>query len=207
MRMFFVVAACFFSLVSTAQTITLNLDNVPEGIQCGEVWTEQNLNLQFMETTVDDCYEGSCVFGNDGGEFWLYPSRLLIDVSGLANVEMVEVDVRDNCGVDCTRTFLIDGDGTNVDSAMNSTLWESETLVVENTEGVALTLLAVSSCEGIIDQIRIYQSASSITQAPAQSKKLLRTVDLYGREVNRATNQILVFVYDNGTVEKRFVME
>lgn len=207
MRIFFVVAACFFSLVSTAQSITLNLDNVPKGIQCGEVWTEQNLSLQFMETTVDDCYEGSCVFGNDGGEFWLYPSRLLIDVSGLANVETVEVDVRDNCGVDCTRAFLIDGDGTNVDSAMNSTLWESETLVVENPEAVALAQLAVSSCEGIIDQIRIYQSTSSITKAPAQSRKLLRTVDLYGREVHGANNQILIFVYDNGTVEKRFVME
>ncbi|MDE0979932.1 MAG: hypothetical protein OSA78_08050 [Flavobacteriales bacterium] len=38
-------------------------------------------------------------------------------------------------------------------------------------------------------------------------KKLIKTLDALGREVNRPTNQILFYIYDDGSVEKRFVVE
>jgi hypothetical protein len=38
-------------------------------------------------------------------------------------------------------------------------------------------------------------------------KQLLKVTDLLGREVNHSTNQILFHIYDDGSVEKKFVVE
>ena len=39
------------------------------------------------------------------------------------------------------------------------------------------------------------------------NKKLEKVVDALGREVNQPTNQILFYIYDDGSVEKKFVVE
>jgi len=38
-------------------------------------------------------------------------------------------------------------------------------------------------------------------------KTLLKTIDILGREVNHTPNQILFHIYDDGSVEKKFVVE
>ena len=38
-------------------------------------------------------------------------------------------------------------------------------------------------------------------------KKLIKTLDALGREVNHTTNQILFYIYDDGSVEKKFIVE
>ena len=38
-------------------------------------------------------------------------------------------------------------------------------------------------------------------------KKLIKTLDALGREVNQAANQILFYIYDDGSVEKRWLLE
>ena len=38
-------------------------------------------------------------------------------------------------------------------------------------------------------------------------KKLEKVVDALGREVNHTTNQILFYIYDDGSVEKKFIVE
>ena len=38
-----------------------------------------------------------------------------------------------------------------------------------------------------------------------KSTKLLKIVDVYGREVTNATNQVLFYIYDNGYVEKKML--
>jgi hypothetical protein len=38
-------------------------------------------------------------------------------------------------------------------------------------------------------------------------KKLIKTLDALGREANHATNQILFYIYDDGSVEKRWLLE
>ena len=38
-------------------------------------------------------------------------------------------------------------------------------------------------------------------------KRLMKSVDALGREVNHTTNQILFYIYDDGSVEKKFVVE
>ena len=39
------------------------------------------------------------------------------------------------------------------------------------------------------------------------NKKLMKITDALGREVNHTTNQILFHIYDDGSVEKKFIVE
>ena len=197
-----------FILHSTVfgQTITLTLNNVPETIICNEIWTEQNLDMRLVETTSDDCTSGSCYFGFWEQSLALWPSRLTIDLSSLQNIQMVEIDIDDYCGPDCTRAFIIDETMMNVDSVKNGPTGP-QTLTLENTSQVLLTELAISSCEGSINEIRIFQNTSSIHNEIFGVKKLIRTTDNLGREVNQTTNQILFHIYDDGSVEKKFIVE
>ena len=41
----------------------------------------------------------------------------------------------------------------------------------------------------------------------ASNKKLLKTTDLLGREIKGTKNEVLFYIYDNGAVEKRIVIE
>ena len=197
-----------FILHSTVfgQTITLTLNNIPETIICNEIWTEQNLDMRLVETTSDDCTSGSCYFGFWEQSLALWPSRLTIDLSSLQNIQMVEIDIDDLCGPDCTRAFLIDETMMNTDSVKNGPTGP-QTLTLENPSQVFLTELAISSCEGSINEIRIYQNTSSINNELFGVKKLIRTTDHLGREVNHTTNQILFQIYDDGSVEKKFIVE
>ena len=46
-----------------------------------------------------------------------------------------------------------------------------------------------------------------INESNNSNKKLEKVVDAYGREVNFTTNQILFYIYDDGSVEKKFSVE
>ena len=210
------ILTCFMLLLAfnfNGQTVTLTLNNIPENILCNEIWTEQNLDMSLVETTADDCTSGSgsCYFGFMNQAFnsfplWLYPSRLTIDLSSLQNIQMVEIDIDDYCGPDCTRAFLIDETMMNIDSVKNGPTGP-QTLILDNPTQVFLTELAISSCEGSINEIRIFQNTSSINNELSGLKKLIRTVDHLGREVNHTTNQLLFQIYDDGSVEKKFFVE
>ena len=196
---------------SNAQSVTLTLDNIPEAVQCNEIWTEQNVSLSFASTTTDDCTPDLCFFGigdviGENQSLWLGPSRLTVDLSILQDIQMVEVDILDYCGFHCTQAFVLDNAGVlgvkgNVETGI------SETLVMENPTQAVFTELVISSCEGAVNEIRIYQNTSSIDDTASGVKNLLRTIDCFGREVNGARNQLLFHIYDDGSVEKKFVVE
>ena len=188
------------------QTITLTLNNVPENINCNETWTEQNIDMRLVETTSDDCTTGSCNFGFWEQSLALWPSRLTIDLSSLNNIQIVEIDVDDYCGPDCTRAFLINETMMNVDSVKNGPTGP-QTLTLQNTSQDLLTELAISSCEGSINEVRIFQNTSSIDNEAFRGKNLIRTIDNLGREVNQTNNQILFNIYDDGSVQKKFIVE
>ena len=206
MRYLFNVIAFLIHFSVFGQTITLTLNNVPESISCNETWTEQNLDMRLVETTSDDCTTGSCYFGFWEQSLALWPSRLTIDLSSLQNIQMVEIDIDDFCGPDCTRAFLIDETMMNTDSVKNGPTGP-QTLTLENPSQVFLTEVAISSCECSINEIRIYQNTSSINNELSGVKKLIRTIDHLGREVNHTTNQILFHIYDDGSVEKKFIVQ
>ena len=56
------------------------------------------------------------------------------------------------------------------------------------------------------DTITFYVSPSTSVEEHNTNKKLLKVTDLLGRET-KGTNQPLFYIYDDGTVEKRIVIE
>ena len=55
--------------------------------------------------------------------------------------------------------------------------------------------------------VRDYSTTSSVPTEPSSNRKLDKVVDALGREVNHTTNQILFHIYDDGSVEKKFVVD
>ena len=164
----------FLQLIASGQSITLTLDSISSNTNCNDIWTEQNLDLSFVIGTSDDCGAGACYFDVEPTYVWLYPSRLSVDLSGLQNIQKVELDVISYCSYfspQCTFSHLMDSTGmiintvgntiNNPGNSINGTL---ETIIIENpTEGF-LSELAISSCEGNVHEIRIYQNILSTDQ-------------------------------------------
>jgi hypothetical protein len=164
----------FLQLIASGQSITLTLDSISSNTNCNDIWTEQNLDLSFVIGTSDDCGAGACYFDVEPTYVWLYPSRLSVDLSGLQNIQKVEIDVISYCSYfspECTFSHLMDSTGmiintvgntiNNPGNSINGTL---ETIIIENpTEGF-LSELAISSCEGNVHEIRIYQNILSTNQ-------------------------------------------
>lgn len=87
----------------------------------------------------------------------MWPARMTVDLSTLQNITLVEIDINDNCGVNCTRAFVKNGNGLEIDTIGNLGTG-AETLTLFNVGGTPLSELAVSSCEGLVSEIRIYLS-------------------------------------------------
>jgi hypothetical protein len=52
------------------------------------------------------------------------------------------------------------------------------------------------------------ESTSEIEKPSAEGdKKIQKITDVLGREVSDSSPQILLYIYDDGTVEKKFVVE
>ena len=135
----------------------------------------------------------------------VWPSRLTVDLSDLPGIQTVEVDIVDYCGFYCTQAFLMDMAGT-VSVKGNSEVG-AETLIMDNPSQAALTELAISGCESGINEIRIYQSTSAIENASTADKKVMRIMDGFGRAVQPVPGQLLFYVYDDGSVEKKLISD
>lgn len=147
--------------------IVVSLDNLPSDISCNDVWVENNLDLKITTTTASDCFlEDKCSFWiNSASVLSLEPARLVVDLSSLSNITKVEIDVLDSCEFDCTRAFLIDAAGESIVSEGNTVISSLETLSVHNLTNEPLSELAISSCEGQIHEIRIFQSNVTLQES------------------------------------------
>ena len=63
-----------------------------------------------------------------------------------------------------------------------------------------------SNCTTSIYIVLQNSSSSVITNDNSYSKELIKMIDIFGRETKQ-TNQPLFYIYDNGTLEKRIVIE
>ena len=52
-----------------------------------------------------------------------------------------------------------------------------------------------------------YDTSQNITFDYITKKTLIKIVNALGREVNHTTNQTLFYIYDDGSVEKKFIVE
>jgi hypothetical protein len=60
--------------------------------------------------------------------------------------------------------------------------------------------------DGMMGQFTIEDNSTSIVDYNNTNKILLKTIDVFGRET-KGTNQPLFYIYDDGTVEKKIVVE
>jgi hypothetical protein len=164
------IVLCAAAPAAGQELLTLNLENIPAGVVCDQVWYEQGVALSFTTTTAEDCdMGGNCSFGVYPGEpVWLFPSRLVADFGAPYVVFRVEIDVIDWCGIGCTRLFLYDDAGGLVGSVANGASSTPQILVVDLGAGSLVRSVAVSSCEGNVlsSSIRVY---SQVLEAESSS--------------------------------------
>ena len=172
------------SITTNAQNIRLTLDNISTDISCNDIWLEEGINLSLESTTTEDCSTGSCFFEIETTYLWLFPSRLSIDLSSVQNIERLEIDIIDACGPDCTLAFLVNLDGETIESTYNTISGSPETLIIENPTESMLSKLAISSCEGQIHEIRIYQNILSNDLVELDKK----TLNMYTNPSNGLLN-------------------
>ena len=182
------------SITTNAQNIRLTLDNISTDISCNDIWIEEGINLSLESTTTEDCSTGSCFFEIETTYLWLFPSRLSIDLSSVQNIERLEIDIIDACGPDCTLAFLVNLDGETIESTYNTISGSPETLIIENPTESMLSKLAISSCEGQIHEIRIYQNILSNDLVELDKK----TLNMY----TNPSNDLLNIGLENDRLQK-----
>ena len=154
------------------------------------------------------------------------PVRLYFDYAyakrNSQSEDLLRVLVSDDCGVSWTERKDLDTDNlvTNGGSYISTTFvpnfdqWEEEYVNLNPWSGSSSIQIKFefSGENGnylYIDNIRLQSSNSDLFNFNIESKgKLVKVIDLLGREVpNFTKNQILFFIYDNGLVEQKQIIE
>ena len=154
------------------------------------------------------------------------PVRLYFDYAYAKRNSQIEdllrVLVSDDCGVSWTERKDLDTDNlvTNGGSYISTTFvpnsdqWEEEYVNLNPWSGSSSIQIKFefSGENGnylYIDNIRLQSPNSNLFNSNIESKgKLVKVIDLLGREVpNFTKNQILFYIFDNGLVEQKQIIE
>jgi hypothetical protein len=70
-------------------------------------------------------------------------------------------------------------------------------------------VLGNHTVEGGFDKFEIISQVPSslIDPITTDNRKLLKIVDLFGRETNKISNSVIFYIYDDGSVEKQFILD
>lgn len=151
-----VLSFCILSLLlsvsmSGQSTIVISFDDpsmVPTS--CDVIFTEEGVPMQLV-----DINPGVCFFNYDdlGGNLDLFPAKLSVDLSGLGQIERVEVDIANLCGQGCTGIELLNN-GVVILSD-DGTGGAPITLVLDNSNLAAVDELTLFSFEDRFLEIRL----------------------------------------------------
>ena len=61
--------------------------------------------------------------------------------------------------------------------------------------------------EGGFDKFEIIIQSSTSTDYTQNTKKLVEIVDLFGRKINISNESVLLYIYDDGSVEKKIIFK
>ena len=61
--------------------------------------------------------------------------------------------------------------------------------------------------EGGFDKFEIITQNTSSTDDTHNTKKLVQIVDLFGRKINISNESVLLYIYDDGSVEKKIIIK
>jgi hypothetical protein len=119
------------------------------------LYHQDNLTLNVIETTVEDCREGRCSFGCCWeGRLGLFPARMEIDLNKISDITGITVTGNDNCARNCTRFFLYDGNRNVIQTAsLDQGLGDYSISFDSELDNVKY--MAISSCEGSVGTITI----------------------------------------------------
>jgi len=154
---------CLLAIASVAQPadIVLPLDFAdPQG--CNVPFIENTIPMVFVNTTLEDCAPGFCIYTKNPGQVMLAPCRLTGSLLQVPIISKIEIDIVDYCGSGCTMGFLYDIGGLPIASSTNTVVAGPETMIIQPLVAVPCHSFAVSSCEAIILEIRIYVSPSTM---------------------------------------------
>jgi hypothetical protein len=59
----------------------------------------------------------------------------------------------------------------------------------------------------IADSYTELTNLTTIEESEKNSKRLIKIVDVLGRETSINSNQTLFFIYEDGTIEKRYIIK
>jgi len=148
---------CFFnsSFAQLGIPIVISFDDpsVPP-TSCFTPFTEEGISQQLVNNN-SYCYFDYSIA--NGGELWLFPATLSVDLSGLGNIERVEVDHIDYCGTGCSQAALLSGIIPVLNTA-NTVISLPETMILDNSFLLPVDELTISSSEGLFLEIRIFVS-------------------------------------------------
>ena len=58
-----------------------------------------------------------------------------------------------------------------------------------------------------IDNINLWDNNTSVNQDFQNSKKLVKVVDVLGRKTSTKSNKVLMYIYDDNSVEKKIILK
>ena len=103
----------------------------------------------------------------------------------------------------------VNGGGNSVTSTYGVTAYPTVVLIAPNRTILSQDIWPLSNITSVFSNAGLSLAscgAASIQEELLTNKKLLKVTDLLGRET-KTTNQVLIHIYDDGTIEKKIVFE
>ena len=188
-----VVSLLTFSLITNAQTNLIDCNNV--------TYFEDTFYV-----SLDNNMISNTIFYNDSISM-IYPVHcLVLDDSSLISVSYHtgSFNTGDNCHIFTHLTQNSTRDTLDFDFEVNfnSNNFSHNTVI----NGQLLLGDMNSNCSTSV-YIILQNSSSFITQDNVQNKELIKMIDIFGREAQGKKNEPLFYIYDDGTVEKKLIIE
>tara|TARA_B110000003_G_scaffold21945_1_gene21203 strand:+ start:1345 stop:1929 length:585 start_codon:yes stop_codon:yes gene_type:complete len=187
------VSLLTFSLIINAQTNLIDCNNV--------TYYEDTFYV-----SLDNNMISNTIYYNDSTSM-IYPVHcLVLDDSSLISVSYHtgSFNTGDNCHIFTHLTQNSTRDTLDFDFEVNfnSNNFSHNTVI----NGQLLLGDVNSNCSTLVYIVLQNSSSSIIINDNVQSKELIKTIDLFGRET-KVCNQPLFYIYDDRTVEKKIIIE
>ena len=188
------VSLLTFSLIINAQTNLIDCNNV--------TYYEDTFYV-----SLDNNMISNTIYYNDSTSM-IYPVHcLVLDDSSLISVSYHtgSFNTGDNCHIFTHLTQNSTRDTLDFDFEVNfnSNNFSHNTVI----NGQLLLGDVNSNCSTLVYIVLQNSSSSIIINDNVQSKELIKTIDLFGRETKDSKNEPLFYIYDDGTVEKKLIIE
>ena len=187
------IVALSFNQIIIAQTNLIDCDNV--------TYYEDTFYV-----SLDNNMISNTIYYNDSTSM-IYPVHcLVLDDSSLISVSYHtgSFNTGDNCHIFTHLTQNSTRDTLDFDFEVNFN--SNNFFFFFFVNGQLLLGDMNSNCSTSV-YIILQNSSSFITQDNVQNKELFKMIDIFGRETKGKKNQPLFYIYDDGTVEKKIILE